>query len=264
MPFLHLGYKRIHYSDLKPDGAVRETFILMHGLGSSQDYYHVVAQGLVANGFRCIIFDNTGAGRSPYTFVEQSIQTLGDDVIGILDALEVPKAVVVGHSMGGIVAADLAAERSDRIVAAVLVGPVYPNKNVGPVFEKRIETVEKEGMQPLAETVSQTAVGKNASPLAKAFIRELLLGQDPAGYISNCRVIVNAPVPNYSKISIPILILAGEEDKSAPLEGCKKMFEEMGTSEKRLEIMQGVGHWHCLEAFDEVLELVQKFYHEIQ
>lgn len=103
MPFLRLGYKRIHYADLKPDGDVRETFIFMHGLGSSQDYYHAVTQGLLAHGFRCIIFDNTGAGRSPYTFVEQSVETLGNDVIGILDALGVSKAVLVGHSMGGCV-----------------------------------------------------------------------------------------------------------------------------------------------------------------
>lgn len=101
MPFLHIGYKRIHYADLKPEGETRETFIFMHGLGSSQDYYHAVTPGLLAKGFRCIIFDNTGAARSPYTFIEQSVQTLGDDVIGILDALEVSKAVIVGHSMGG-------------------------------------------------------------------------------------------------------------------------------------------------------------------
>jgi pimeloyl-ACP methyl ester carboxylesterase len=163
-----------------------------------------------------------------------------------------------------IVGGHLAAERSDRIVAAVLIGPVYPNENVVPVFEKRIETVQKEGMQPMADTVPQAAVGKKASPLVKAFIRELLLSQDPAGYCSNCRVIINARPPNYSKISIPMLILAGDEDKSAPLDGCKKMFEEMGTSEKRLEIMQGIGHWHCLEAFEEVGNLIETFYHEIQ
>jgi pimeloyl-ACP methyl ester carboxylesterase len=157
----------------------------------------------------------------------------------------------------------LAAERSDRIVAAVLVGPVYPNENAAPIFEKRIETVQRGGMQPMADTIPHAAVGKRASPLVKAFIRELLLSQDPAGYCSNCRVIVNARPPNYSKISIPILILAGEEDKSAPLEGCKKMFEEMGATKKRMEIMQGVGHWHCLEAYDEVCSLIETFYNEI-
>ena len=101
MPFLTIGYKRFHYTDLKPEGNAVETFILMHGLGSSQDYYFGVAQGLLAKGFRCIIFDNTGAGRSTYTYIEQSVQTLSDDVISILDALQVPKAVFVGHSMGG-------------------------------------------------------------------------------------------------------------------------------------------------------------------
>jgi pimeloyl-ACP methyl ester carboxylesterase len=104
MPFLSIGYKRIHYADLNPqDGKTRETFIFMHGLGSSQNYYSAVAQSLVASGFRCITFDNTGAGRSTYTFVEQSIETLAEDVIGILDALDVKKAVFVGHSMGGYV-----------------------------------------------------------------------------------------------------------------------------------------------------------------
>ena len=48
-----------------------------------------------------------------------------------------------------IVGAHLAATRSDRIVAAVLIGPVYPNDSVAPMFEKRIETVQKEGMQAM-------------------------------------------------------------------------------------------------------------------
>lgn len=104
MPFLTISGKKIHYTDLKPEGKdVLETFIFMHGLGSSQNYYHAVVQRLQANGFRCIIFDNTGAGRSPYSGGQPSIESLGDDVIGILDALEVSKAVVVGHSMGGYV-----------------------------------------------------------------------------------------------------------------------------------------------------------------
>ena len=162
-----------------------------------------------------------------------------------------------------IVAAHLAASRNDRVVAAVLIGPVYPNDGAVPIFEKRIQTVEQLGMEAMANSVPSAAVGKNASPLAKAFIRELLLGQDPAGYISNCRVIVNAKPPAYNAIKVPVLILAGEEDKSAPLEGCKKMFEEMET-EKKLEIMKGVGHWHCLEAFAEVGKLILNFYHEIQ
>ncbi|KAF2711772.1 alpha/beta-hydrolase [Pleomassaria siparia CBS 279.74] len=264
MPFLQVGYKKLHYSDLKPEKQpALETFICTHGLGSSQNYYHAVALGLQANGFRCITFDTTGSGRSPYTFVEQSIETLAADVIGIMNELEVEKAIVVGHSMGGIVAAHLAATHNSRIVAAVLIGPVYPSDAAIPVFEKRVQTVQESGMEAMANSIPQAAVGKNASPLAKAFIRELLLGQDPAGYISNCKVIVNAKPPAYGEIKVPILIIAGEEDKSAPLEGCQRMFDEMKT-EKKLEIIKGVGHWHCLEAFADVGRLMLDFYHEIQ
>ncbi|KAF2739496.1 alpha/beta-hydrolase [Polyplosphaeria fusca] len=166
--------------------------------------------------------------------------------------------------MDSIVAANLAAERSDRVVAAVLIGPVYPSDSAVPIFEKRIQQVEREGMQPMADTVPYAAPAKGASPMARAFIRELLLGQDAAGYCSNCRVIINAKPPAYSKISVPILIVAGEEDNSAPLAGCQQMFDEMGTSEKKLEVMKGVGHWQCVEAFEQVEKLILSFYHEIQ
>ena len=102
MPFFDISGKKIHYANLKPEGKdVLETFIFMQGLGSSQNYYYAVVERLRANGFRCIIFDNYGAGRSPYTGEQSSVQSLGDDIIGILDALNVPKAIVVGHSMGG-------------------------------------------------------------------------------------------------------------------------------------------------------------------
>ena len=107
-------------------------------------------------------------------------------------------------------------------------------------------------------------LGQSVEPEIENGIRELLLAQDPAGYISNCRVIVNAKPPRYIKISVPVLILAGDEDMSAPLEGCKKMFDEMQHGEKKLEVMKGIGHWHCLEAFDEVAKLIEGFYHEIQ
>lgn len=246
MPFLTLGGKRVFYTDYKPEATAKETFIFHHGLGSSQNYYVPIVPALQAHGIRCIVFDTTGAGRSPYTQIEQSISTLAADVIGILDALEVPKAVLVGHSMGGIVAAHAAANYGERVLASVWIGPVYTSSAVAELFEKRIRLVEEQGMEPLANTIPNMATGSRAGPLAKAFVRELLLRQDDAGYRSNCRVIQNAEVPEYGKVKCPVLILAGSEDKSAPLEGSRKMFEQLET-EKDMVVLDGVGHWHCIE-----------------
>jgi pimeloyl-ACP methyl ester carboxylesterase len=162
------------------------------------------------------------------------------------------------------VAAHLAASRSDRVVAAVLIGPVYPNKDHVPMFEKRIHAVEKDGMESMANTVPLSAPAKGCSPMVRSFIRELLLGQDPAGYISHCRVLISAKVPDYSSVAVPVLVITGEEDATSTPDVARKLFDELGTTEKKLEILKEVGHWQCLEAGDEVGKQILAFYHEIQ
>jgi len=266
MPFLHVNYKRIHYTDFEPRSGAspKETFVFIHGLGSSQNFYSALIPFFTAHDFRCITFDTTGSGRSPYTQIEQSIPSLADDVIDLLDNLKVEKAVVVAHSMGGIVASHLAAERGDRVVAAVLVGPVLPNTGARQVFDKRIDIVEKEGMDAMANTIPTSATGSKATPLHHAFIRELLLAQDAAGYISMCKVISGASPPDYAKIRVPVLIIGGDEDKSTPVEGCKKIFRALGTEEKKLDVLKGVGHWYAIEAADELCSKIMEFYTQIQ
>ncbi|KAK7532575.1 3-oxoadipate enol-lactone hydrolase [Phyllosticta citricarpa] len=275
MPWLAVGYKRLHYTDFPPatsssssssSSSPRQTFILHHGLGSSQNFYVPLVPALTAAGFRVVAFDTTGAARSPYTQVEQSVQTLAADVLGILDHLSIPRAVVIGHSMGGIVAAHLAAEHAERVVAVVLIGPVYPSSAVTAVFEKRIAAVEAENaMDGMANSIPAAATAASASSLARAMIRELLLAQSPAGYVSNCRVIAAARPPAYPHVKVPTLLLAGEEDKSAPLETSRRMFDELGAESKRLVVLPQVGHWHAIEAPEAVADAIIDFYNgEVQ
>lgn len=268
MPFLQAGNKQIHFTDYAPTdaraGHESPTIICHHGLGSSQNFYYPIVPALTAAGFRVVVFDSSGAARSPYTQVEQSIDSLASDVLSVLDAISVSKAIVIGHSMGGIVASHLASDSSTkgRIQAAILLGPVYPNEAVSQAFEKRIDIVGKQGMGPMADTIPFSAPGQGASPLVRSFIRELLLGQSAPGYLSHCRVICNAQRPKYEDIEAPLLLIAGEEDKSAALGLCEKMFEETGSQDKKMEVLKGVGHWHCLEAPDMVAEKILQFLKE--
>jgi pimeloyl-ACP methyl ester carboxylesterase len=68
-----------------------------------------------------------------------------------------------------------------------------------------------------------------------------------------------AKPPNYRDVTVPMLIIAGEEDKSAPLAGCEFILGELGSPSKSLAVLKGVGHWHCVEAADEVAALVSAF-----
>lgn len=146
MPYIDVNQKRLNYSDSHPNGppAGGLTYIFIHGLGSSQNYYGGVIPHLTPN-HRCIAIDTYGSGRSAFTGLDQSIDTIADDVVKVMDGLKVSKAVLVGHSMGGTTVLQFAAKYGDRVVAVVAIGPVHPTASTGQVFEKRIQIVS-EGM----------------------------------------------------------------------------------------------------------------------
>jgi len=79
--------------------------------------------------------------------------------------------------------------------------------------------------------------------------------------MSLCNLIARASKPNYSNIEVPLLILAGPEDKAAPLANSEAILNAYGTykDQKKLELLRGVGHWHCVEAPDSVGQHILAF-----
>ena len=121
-----------------------------------------------------------------------------------------------------------------------------------------------DGMEPLAASIPSAATGSKSTSLVHAFIRALLLGSSPAGYISLCKAIAESAVPGYEKIKVPLLVIAGAEDKSAPMDGIEHIMEKYGSSKKVLRTLEGVGHWHVLEAFSQVQESIGAFLQELK
>lgn len=118
-------------------------------------------------------------------------------------------------------------------------------------------------MEPLAASIPTAATGRNSTPLVHAFIRSLLLGTSPAGYISLCKAIAESAVPAYEKIKVPLLIIAGAEDKSAPMVGIEHIMEKYASSKKEMRTLEGVGHWHVLEAFSQVQGMIVDFLRDL-
>lgn len=142
MPFLTVHGKKLHYTDTAPTTADAEprTIVFVHGLGSTQNYFVPILPYLDA--YRCITFDNYGAGRSAFDGQhDHSVASIAADVLGLLDALHVGGAVVVGYSMGGMLPTYLASTHPDRVLAGVCIGPVHPSDAVAEVFKKRIPAV---------------------------------------------------------------------------------------------------------------------------
>lgn len=114
---------------------------MIHGLGSSQNYYMPVIPHLQE--YRCIALDSYGAARSKSNGEQLGLEIMGEDVIGLMDELKIATAVIAGHSMGGPMVLTIAAAHPDRMVGAVAIGPMSPKHLNAETFKQRIATVMK-------------------------------------------------------------------------------------------------------------------------
>lgn len=122
--FTHQGVT-LAYDDVRPEGASRRTAVLIHGYAANR---HATwtrngwPQALAARGFRAIVLDQRGHGESskPYDADSYDRRLLGDDVNALLDHLEIDRADLIGHSMGGRVAVEAALVRPERATSLVL------------------------------------------------------------------------------------------------------------------------------------------------
>lgn len=118
---------------------------LHHGLGSTHNYHQTIAPALSSppHNYHVLTYDAISCGLSSLATGPQTISTVADDVIAVLDALSMKKAVFVGHSFAGIVAAHLAATQAERFLGVVMLGPVLPSEGVSKIFEQRVGVIEE-------------------------------------------------------------------------------------------------------------------------
>jgi pimeloyl-ACP methyl ester carboxylesterase len=145
MPFSIINHKRLFYTiDEQAEGtSPKITTLFVHGLGSSSCFYKTIIPTLTKV-TRCIALDYPGSGLSSLGSSPQSVGSIAEGAMALLKDLNVTeKVIVVGHSMGGIVANQIAATYPELVRGVVLLGPVNPVPALAEVFGKRIEVVKK-------------------------------------------------------------------------------------------------------------------------
>ncbi|MGW4231102.1 alpha/beta fold hydrolase [Streptomyces sp. NPDC004980] len=113
--------------------------VLLHGLGGSSASWETVGN-LLGEEWRVYALDLRGHGESDWPD-EYAFEQMRDDVLGFLDACELDRVGVVGHSMGGVVAYLLAEEHADRVERLVLVEtpPPFPGQEAGSLPTGRVD-----------------------------------------------------------------------------------------------------------------------------
>jgi len=94
--------------------------VLISGLGADHTAWDFILPYL-HNHYQIITFDNRGAGRSNTPEQHYTTEMMAADVIGLMDALQIKKAHIIGHSMGGAIAQHIALSAPDRINKLILI-----------------------------------------------------------------------------------------------------------------------------------------------
>lgn len=116
---------RMGYMDIAdPSGSNSKTIVLLHGRNFSGNYWQPTIQALVAAGYRVIVPDQVGFGKSSKPDVDYSFDMLAMNTMQLLDTLKIETADVIGHSMGGMLAVRLARLYPTRIQRLVIETPV--------------------------------------------------------------------------------------------------------------------------------------------
>jgi pimeloyl-ACP methyl ester carboxylesterase len=233
--------------------------LMVHGLGGTSNFYQVQAQ-VLAERFQVIRVDSAGAGRSPVAD-GISIGSHADDLAALLDELGAGPAAVVAHSMGTLAARTLASRHPDRVSRLALLGAVAePAGTVRQAQRDRAATLRKDGTAAVAPGVVANALSEAThrdKPEVAAFVRELIMRQDPEGYARNCEALAEATDPGPIAPGLPLLLITGGDDKTGPPEVSHALGQAHGSA--TVAIIDGIGHWTALEAAREVTDHLLKF-----
>ncbi len=240
--------------------------VLSHSLGSSLAMWDPQMELLEAR-YKVLRYDIRGHGGSDAPEGAYTLDQLGGDAIGLLDALGIDVAHWVGLSMGGMIGQYLALNYADRLRSLALcdTAAIIPDE-AQPVWQERMDMARDKGMQALVqETVKRwftlPYLGKN--PGGVELIRKHFLATPVLGYIGCSEAIrVLNYLEDLSDIKIPTIIMVGEDDPGTPVAASEAMHERIPDS--RLVVLHSAAHLSNIEQAEAFNSSLMGFLQELQ
>jgi pimeloyl-ACP methyl ester carboxylesterase len=277
---------RMAYMDIGASGQPNgRTVVLLHGRNFPSSYWEPVIKTLRDAGFRVVVPDQIGFGKSSKQSGELHFDALARNTIALLDRLQVTNFDIVAHSMGGMLAVRIARAYPDRVSHLVLTAPIGLEDYrlyVPPVpSEKIMEAEEKLTADGYRKQLETNYALKLPSDQVTPFIESRFNIKGSADYprwlhafVSSYQMIYREPVVHeIPLIATPTLFVMGADDHNAPgrpnapealrakmghnAELAKSLAELMPNG--RAEVIPNTGHLVFLEARQKYDELLLDF-----
>lgn len=254
LPDLDLHYRK----DGDPDG---KPIVFVNSLGTDLRLWDAILPFL-PKGLLLIRYDKRGHGLSDCPSAPYSMGSLVTDLERLLDLLGVRTALIVGCSIGGMIAQGLATKRMDQVRALVLSNTAA-KIGTAQMWNDRATAVEHGGIEVLSEAILERwfSARFRATPELTAW-RNMLIRQTKTGYMGCCAAIAGTDFyTTTAALTLPTLTIAGSEDGATPPDLVRETAELIMGS--RFELIRGVGHLPMVEKPAEYAALLTGFLTEI-
>lgn len=261
MPTIHANGINIAYESAG-DGP---PLLFITGLGYGGWFWHKQVPDLSRH-YRVITFDNRGSGGTDKPDGPYSTPMLAADAAGLLDALGITGAYVVGHSLGGFIAEELTLARPELVSRLVLASTTFGGPNAVPITPEALAVMMDRSGDPadLVRRGVAIAAGPGFSEAHPAVVEALLAyrftGPVPAAQYQ-AQMMAGAmhnAEDRVSEIVCPTLVLFGEHDKVVPPANANLLVAKIADADR--VILPGVGHIFPLEDVDATNSTLHEFF----
>jgi 3-oxoadipate enol-lactonase len=213
----------------------------------------------LAEKFRVLRYDSRGHGQSDVTPGPYTIEGLGRDVVGLLDALQISAAHYCGLSVGGLIGQWLGIHASKRFKSLTLCNTAA-RIGTTDAWNTRITAVREGGMTAIANGVVArwfTEDFAKRAPAAVEATRQMLLQTSPGGYAATCAALRDEDLREaVSRVTLPTLVISGAKDAATtPSDG--RLIAENIAGAKYLEL--DAAHLSNIEAAEPFTAALLKF-----
>ena len=239
----------------------RPVVMMSHSLSTRLEMWDA-QMPVLAQKFGILRYDTRGHGGSDAPDGAYSLEQLGGDAVGLMDALGIDKVHWLGISMGGMIGQQLALSHPRRLHSLMLSSTAaVMGELTQPIWQDRIERARSAGMQELVgETLERwfTPTYLQASPPEVETIAEQIRSTPVKGFVGCSEAIRQLNyLQQLSQIRLPALIIVGEEDPGTPVAASEAIHERLSGS--RLEIIPKARHLCNIEKSQQFNSLLQDF-----
>ncbi len=266
MPFARAKDGTRLYYEVAGDRLTARAVLLVMGLGLRGELWGETRDALAAAGYRVLTMDNRGVGNSRVASLSLTTATMADDAVAVMRHASATRVHVVGTSLGGMVAQQLALRHADRVEALVLQSttagmprldfvPTSALARLGGLFRVRIKDLPREERARAALRLLTTDAFARTAPLEDPRLAPLLAaieaGVSPVGYLAQVRAAwKRSGWKDLHRITAPTLVQHGADDQLVSAGAGRAIAERIGGA--RLEVYDAAGHLLALERPDSI------------